>query len=86
MTHGAGLRTTRSTLPKAIQMNNKSDLIFGMAILVGLAVLVTWASTPKQPSTVYVGTDCQGASSVAVARTSFDLPPCASIEVHQVAG
>lgn len=48
--------------------------------------LGVFMAQPRGPGVVYVGTDCQGASSVAVARTSFDLPPCASIEVHQVAG
>ena len=47
----------------------------------GLGVFM---SQPK-PSVVYVGTQCQGASEIAVARRAMDLPPCAGIEIHQVA-
>lgn len=57
-------------------------LVVGAIVIAGIAA----SAYKPEPSVVYVGTDCQGASSVAVARTSFDLPPCASIEVHQVAG
>lgn len=65
-------------------MSFETAFIFSVAAVI-IAGIAASAYKPE-PSVVYVGTDCQGASSVAVARTSFDLPPCASIEVHQVAG
>ena len=49
-----------------------------------LLVVIVTIPALSRPDTVFVGLECDGPSSVAVARRASDLPSCKAVERHVV--